>query len=43
MKGWHIKDCIGITLEATNMLSKKICDGNVAFKINISKAFDTLS
>jgi len=43
IKGWHIKDCIGITSEAINMLSKKIIGGNVAFKIDISKAFDSLS
>ena len=42
-KGRHIKDCIGITLKAINILSKKLLGGNVAFKIDISKAFDTLS
>jgi len=43
IKGRHNKYCIGITSEAINMLSKKIPDGNVAFKIDISKAFDTLN
>jgi len=43
IKGRHMKDCIGITSEAINMLSKKIPSGNVAFKIDISKAFDTLN
>jgi len=43
IKGQHIKDCIGITSEAINMISKKILGGNVAFKIDNSKAFDTLS
>jgi len=41
IKGRHIKYCISITSGAINMLSKKISDGNVAFKIDISKAFDT--
>jgi len=39
INGWHIKDCIDITSEAINMFSKKISSGNVAFKIDISKAF----
>jgi len=43
IKGRYIKDCIDITSEAINMLSKKIHGGNVAFKIDIFKAFDTLS
>jgi len=43
IKGQHIKDCIGITSETINMLSKKMHGGNMAFKIYISKAFDTLS
>jgi len=32
-----------VSIATINMLSKKISGGNMAFKINISKAFDTLN
>lgn len=38
----HISDCICIASEAINMLDKKIFGGNLALKIDIKKAFDTL-
>jgi len=39
----QIQYCIGIASEAINMLSKKVRGGNVAYKDDIHKAFDTLS
>jgi len=41
-KGRNIKDSICLTSEAVNLLNKKCFGGNIAFKINISKAIDTL-
>ncbi|CAJ2652147.1 unnamed protein product [Trifolium pratense] len=41
--GRNIKDCIGLTYEAINLLHKKSFGGNLAMKIDISKAFDTLN
>jgi len=43
IKGRNIKDCICLTSEAVNLLSKKTYGGNIACKIDISKAFDTLN
>ena len=43
VQGRQIQDCIGIASEAINMLSKKVRGGNVAYKVDIHKAFDTLS
>jgi hypothetical protein len=43
IKGRNIKDCICLTSEAINLLDKKAFGGNVALKIDISKAFDTLN
>ena len=42
IKGRNIKDGICITSEAINHLHQKSFAGNVAFKVDISKAFDTL-
>jgi len=42
-QGRHIHYCIGVAYEAINMLSKKVRGGNVAYKVDIHKAFDTLS
>jgi len=42
IKGRSVKDCICITFEA-NVLSKKVNDGNIAIKIDIIKAFDTIN
>lgn len=41
--GRHIQDCIMIASEAVNMLHKKTYGGNLALKIDIRKAFDTLN
>ncbi|XP_058756625.1 uncharacterized protein LOC131629842 [Vicia villosa] len=41
--GRNIKDCICLTSEAINLLNNRSFSGNVALKIDISKAFDTLS
>jgi len=43
VQGRQIQDCIGISFEAINLLSKKVHRGNVAYKVDIHKAFDTLS
>jgi len=43
VQGRQIQDFIGISSEAINMLSKKVRGGNVAYKVDIYKAFDTLS
>ena len=42
IKGRNIKDCIFLASEAINLLEKKAFGGNIAFKIDIAKAFDTL-
>jgi len=42
IKGRNIKDCIFLASEAINLLDKKAFGGNIAFKIDIAKAFDTL-
>jgi len=42
IKGRSIKDCIGLTYEAINLLNKKTYGGNLAMKVDIAKAFDTL-
>jgi hypothetical protein len=38
----NIKDCLCIASEAVNLLHNKSFGGNLALKIDISKAFDTL-
>jgi len=43
VQGRLIHDCIGITFEAINMISKKVSGGNVTCKVDIHKAFDTLN
>jgi len=43
VQGRQIQDCIGIASEAINLLSKKVNRGNVAYKVDIHKSFDTLS
>jgi len=40
--GRQIRDCICLTSEGINLLHKKTFGGNLALKIDISKAFDTL-
>lgn len=42
IRGRHISDCICITSETINMLDRKIFGGNLALKIDIKKAFDTM-
>lgn len=42
IRGRFIANCICLTLEAINMLHSNSFGGNVAVKIDISKAFDTL-
>ncbi|XP_058757179.1 uncharacterized protein LOC131630417 [Vicia villosa] len=41
--GRHIKDCICIASKAVNVLDTNSTFGNVAMKVDISKAFDTIS
>jgi hypothetical protein len=40
--GRQMKDCISVSSEATNLMHKKSFGGNLALKIDIPKAFDTL-
>lgn len=42
IKGRNIKDCLCLASEAINILDKKSFGGNLALKIDITKAFDTL-
>jgi hypothetical protein len=42
IKGRNIKDCICLASETINLLNKKAFGGNLALKIDISEAFDTL-
>lgn len=41
--GRSIKDYISVTYEVVNLLHNKSHAGNLALRIDISKAFDTLS
>jgi hypothetical protein len=41
--GRHIHDCIMTASEAVNLLHKKTYGGNIAMKIDIRKAFDTVN
>jgi len=41
IKGRSIKDCICLTSEAINVLSKKSYGGNFSMKVDIAKSFDT--
>jgi len=43
VQGIKIQDCMCIASGAINMLSKKVRGGNVAYKVDIHKSFDTLS
>ncbi|KAK3221988.1 hypothetical protein Dsin_009013 [Dipteronia sinensis] len=38
----HVEDCIALASDCVNVLHKKCYGGNVAIKIDIRKAFDTL-
>ncbi|XP_019450653.1 PREDICTED: uncharacterized protein LOC109352923 [Lupinus angustifolius] len=42
IKGRHIQDCICIASEAINLLDHKSFGGNLAIKLDIRKAFDTI-
>jgi hypothetical protein len=42
IKGRSINDCICTTSEAINVLHKKSFGGNLAIKVDVAKAFDTL-
>ncbi|MCI27041.1 RNA-directed DNA polymerase (Reverse transcriptase), partial [Trifolium medium] len=42
IQGRNIRDCICLASEATNLLHNKTYGGNLALKIDITKAFDTL-
>lgn len=42
IRGRNIKDCICLALEAFNTLDKKSFGGNLAIKLDVNKAFDTL-
>ena len=38
----HIEDCVALASDCVNVLHKKCYEGNLAMKIDIRKAFDTL-
>jgi hypothetical protein len=40
--GRNIKDCLCLASEAANLLHSKAFGGNIALKIDVTKAFDTL-
>jgi hypothetical protein len=42
IRGMNIKDCICLASEEINVLHKKTFSGNLALKVDIAKAFDTL-
>ena len=42
IKGRNIKDNICLTSEAINLLHKQSYEGNIAYKIDIAKDYDTL-
>ena len=42
IQGRQIRDCICLASEVINQLDKKSYGGNLAFKVDIAKAFDTL-
>lgn len=41
--GRHIQDCLIIASETANLLHKKTYGGNIALKVDIRKAFDTIN
>lgn len=43
IKGMNIKKCVCVTSEAINILPNSSKSGNLAIKVDISKAFDTLN
>jgi len=43
VQGRQIHECISIASEPINMFSKRVRGGNVAYKVDIHKTFDTLS
>ena len=43
VKGRNIRDCIALASKAVNVLDKKSFGGNLALKIDVSKAFDPIS
>jgi len=43
IKGRIIKDCICLTSEVINVLHKKTFGGNLALKVDMAKAFDTIN
>lgn len=43
IQGRNILDCIIVTFEEINLLERKCFGGNVAIKIDIKKAFDTIN
>ncbi|XP_058770393.1 uncharacterized protein LOC131644024 [Vicia villosa] len=43
IRGRNIKDCVCVTSEAINLLPNKCKQGNLAIKVDVAKAFDTLN
>ncbi|XP_019465329.1 PREDICTED: uncharacterized protein LOC109363519 [Lupinus angustifolius] len=42
IKGRHIHDCISLASEAVNLMDHKVYGGNLAIKLDVKKAFDTI-
>jgi len=42
IQGRNIRDCICTTSEAINLLNNRCFGGNISFKVDIAKAFDTV-
>jgi len=43
IKGRNIRDCIALASEAVIVLDNKCFGGNLALKVDVSKAFDTIN
>ncbi|KAL6204735.1 hypothetical protein ACLB2K_022002 [Fragaria x ananassa] len=43
LKGRQISDCILLTSECVNLMENSCVDGNIAIKLDVAKAFDTLN
>ena len=43
LEGRQISDCILLTSECVNLMENSCVDGNIAIKLDVAKAFDTLN
>jgi len=42
IQGRNVKDCVCLASEAVNLMDQRSFGGNLALKVDFSKAFDTL-